>query len=298
MNWVYTDLVRPVVDLRSELGVGETLIDAQHHDFARLSLGIDGLFRTKIRERWGGWPRGSTTDGSSVVACTRTASDRLTAIGLMYIDFEGDQFPFKVRFANIGTAELSVTVCIGQLDPATGSPPRLRDAIITIGDTHATDALHPLLISGGRQADIVWTEILTLAVPAEPEPSPRLVAQRVRNRIIEYLELTSSFEAQRAYRERVPIADMPSEIINQWEDWVPAPPQHANWDPVVYSADELKAMDAFHATWDRTATATPSELPTLDEAQSLVEWRELRDAAAAASAVFNRRGPLPEDREI
>jgi hypothetical protein len=139
---------------------------------------------------------------------------------------------------------------------------------------------------------------MRLSIPVEPEPSARLVAQRVRNRIIEYLELASSFEAQRHYRKRAPIAHVPNEVINQWEDWVPTPPKNAEWDDVVYSADELEAIEAFHSTWDRVATAMPNELRTLEQVQSLAGWTELRDAATAASAVFDRRKRFPEDREI
>ena len=51
-------------------------------------------------------------------------------------------------------------------------------------------------------------------------PSERLVAQRIRNRIIEYLELAASYAAQEEYQRVAPI-NVPSEVMNQWEDWVP-----------------------------------------------------------------------------
>lgn len=50
------------------------------------------------------------------------------------------------------------------------------------------------------------------------KPSRRVIEQRVRNRIIEYVELASSFEAQQEYERDVPIAHIPYEVINQWED--------------------------------------------------------------------------------
>ena len=52
-------------------------------------------------------------------------------------------------------------------------------------------------------------------------PSERVVEQRVRNRVIEYLELTSSLAAQADYEKSVPIAYVPYEVINQWEDQLP-----------------------------------------------------------------------------
>jgi hypothetical protein len=298
VTWLRTNLVKPAVDLLSELEVGESIVDAEHNACARLSLGVEGLFRGEISHRWALWPPESTTDGSSVVACSRAGDDTLIVIGLTDIDFAGELFPFKLQIANVRSGELSVTVHIGQLDSAPGGPPRLRDAVITIGQSDTTGGLHAILLIGRRQAEVDWTEVVTLAIPIEPEPSPRLVAQRVRNRIIEYLELASSFEAQQRYREQAPIAHVPNEVINQWEDWVPTPPQNAEWDNLVYSADELEAIYAFHSTWDRVSAALPNELQTLEQVQSLVEWAELRDAATAASAVFNRRGQFPEDQEI
>ncbi|MCP4961419.1 MAG: hypothetical protein GY925_19410 [Actinomycetia bacterium] len=297
MTWLRTNLIGPATDLLSELEVGESLI-AEHTACVRLSLGVEGLFRSEIRHRWAGWPPESTTDGSSVMACSRVDNDTLIVIGLTDIDFAGEQFPFQLHITNIGSGELTVTVHIGQLDSATGGPPRLRDAVITIGLSDTTAGDQPILTIGRRQAAVDWTEVLTFTIPVDEEPSPRLVAQRVRNRIIEYLELASSFEAQVTYREHAPIAHVPNEVINQWEDWVPTPPRNAEWDNVVYSADELEAIDAFHSTWDRVAAALPNELQTLEQVQSLVEWVELREAAAGANAVFNRRGRFPEDKEI
>ncbi len=133
---------------------------------------------------------------------------------------------------------------------------------------------------------------------SSPNRHRALLPSEFRNRIIEYLELASSFEAQQHYREHVPIAHVPNEVINQWEDWVPTPPTNAEWDDVVYSADELTAIETFNSTWDRVVAAMPNELQTLEQVQTLAEWTELRDAATAASAVLNRRGQFPEGQEI
>ena len=46
-----------------------------------------------------------------------------------------------------------------------------------------------------------------------------MIQQRVRNRVMEYLELVSSFDEQRAHESDVPIATVPAEVFNQWEDW-------------------------------------------------------------------------------
>ncbi len=51
-----------------------------------------------------------------------------------------------------------------------------------------------------------------------------IVAHRVRNRVIEYLELAASPGEQRRYEAAVPLVHVPNELINQWEDWVHGSP--------------------------------------------------------------------------
>lgn len=68
----------------------------------------------------------------------------------------------------------------------------------------------PLL--GSAEAQVMTSR------PASSEPTRRLVEQRVRNRIIEYLELAASFKEQLAYERNAPIANVAHEVINQWED--------------------------------------------------------------------------------
>lgn len=125
-----------------------------------------------------------------------------------------------------------------------------------------------------------------------------MVQQRVRNRVIEYLELASSFEEQREYEQAAPIAHVPYEVINQWEDWVYTDPRE---DPDlfdVYDTAEVAAMGQLHATWKDAVTAVPDDYPPLSEVQTLPEWGRLRDAAKSALSVFSRRGKMPEDHEV
>jgi hypothetical protein len=132
----------------------------------------------------------------------------------------------------------------------------------------------------------------------ETGPSRRVVDQRVRNRIIEYFELAASYEAQLAYEQDVPFVHVPYEVINQWEDWVPAPPLTSVNDLRVFSARELQAIEDFRPVWEATAAAIGNDYPTLREVQVLPEWRQLRQQAEVASRVFAERGELPEDREV
>ncbi|GAB3080111.1 hypothetical protein [Pedococcus soli] len=129
-------------------------------------------------------------------------------------------------------------------------------------------------------------------------PSRRVVEQRVRNRVIEYLELASSFEKQREYERNAPIAHIPYEVINQWEDWVYKDPREDGNLSDVYDKPESEAMGHFHAAWEAAASAVPNNYPPLFEVQSLPEWGRLCDAAASALSVFMRRGKMPEDHEV
>jgi hypothetical protein len=129
------------------------------------------------------------------------------------------------------------------------------------------------------------------------EVSQRIVDQRVRNRVMETLELAGSFEAQQVYAETVPIANVPAEVINQWSDWVHVDP---NTDPnisAVYSSQELDAIRRFHLVWLKACDAYPDGFPSVAEIQTIPEWSLLREGARAAKAIFDQRGPLPEDRE-
>ena len=124
-------------------------------------------------------------------------------------------------------------------------------------------------------------------------PSPNLVAQRIRNRVIEYLELAASMQAQREYQRSAPSVCVPHEVINQWQDWVPQDPRTAR-PLAVYDQREVRALRQVQAAWEAAADALP-EHPTLDDAQHLTQWAHLAVVAGEALAVFAVRGRLPEE---
>lgn len=129
-----------------------------------------------------------------------------------------------------------------------------------------------------------------------PNVSKRIVEQRVRNRVMEYLELAGSFDDQERYDEH-PIVNVSNEVISQWEDWVRTDPNGQPDFLAVYSPQEVAAMRQFHLVWQKAADALPNDYPELSEAQALPEWSALRDEAQAALAVFEVRGSMPEYRE-
>lgn len=135
-------------------------------------------------------------------------------------------------------------------------------------------------------------------VVSDATPSPRLVEQRIRNRIIEYLELAASFDAQNEYQSSS-FVFVPDEVINMWDDWNPV--DQSRWPGRLtepYSDEEITAMQAFHIEWEWVIEHTPKPLPELSTTQHLPEWQRLRVAAEAALRTFQVRGRLPEDQEI
>jgi hypothetical protein len=133
---------------------------------------------------------------------------------------------------------------------------------------------------------------------ASDQPSDRVVEQRVRNRVIEYLEVTASFEAQQEYERDAPIAYVPYEVINQWEDWVGNDPRSNPDISDVYDRPEVEAMCQFQSAWEVVVAVVPDDYPSLSDVQAIPEWETLRTTAEAALNVFMRRGKMPEDHEV
>ncbi|MET3928587.1 hypothetical protein ABIE51_000474 [Lysobacter sp. OAE881] len=120
-----------------------------------------------------------------------------------------------------------------------------------------------------------------------------IVLWRIRNRIIEYLDLAASEGHQLAYQAAAPHVDVPSELANQWEDWV-RPDWRQYLKPPVFSYEELEAIGSFNASFAAAMAATKDPLPPLGVLLESTKWVELRGAASAALDVFRTRGHRPE----
>ncbi len=127
-------------------------------------------------------------------------------------------------------------------------------------------------------------------------PSRRVLLQRVRNRIIEYLDVASSFAEQRAYQAQVPQLHVPNEVISQWEDWVSEAWEMELVEP-VFSYEERLAIAQFYSIWKTVTEHTPDPLPDLEVMLTLPVWEQLRDGADALLIAFGKRGKLSEERE-
>jgi hypothetical protein len=126
-------------------------------------------------------------------------------------------------------------------------------------------------------------------------PPPRLIAQRIRNRIIETLELVSSFEAQFQYQSHQ-VCHVPDQVILWWYDWV-GDPIRPDFPAPVFSPAEVEAMHRYHAVVESVCDHTPGRLPDLEHLVTTPVWQHLRSAAAEALLTFQLRGRLSEDHE-
>lgn len=119
-------------------------------------------------------------------------------------------------------------------------------------------------------------------------PPKEVVDARIRNRIMEYLQLVSSAAQQKDYQRRVPDVNVPTELICSWEDWMPIEVGAQEFTPPVYSAEEYEAIERYCRTWEVVAAATPKEMPSLEEFIGAPEWERLKRAAEDALSVFPR----------
>lgn len=119
--------------------------------------------------------------------------------------------------------------------------------------------------------------------------SEKLLAQRLRNRIMEVLSIYSADEDWEYLG-----AD---EVINQWEDFVDEVKIPIYVAP-VFSEQERKKLLAFHALWLQYCESTPKTMPPFSKIKTTSEWLSLKNKAVELLAVFNVRGRLSEEIEI
>lgn len=102
---------------------------------------------------------------------------------------------------------------------------------------------------------------------------------------------------QRQYELAAPIAHVPYEVINQWGDQLPQGLERELERSSVFSSDEVADLRAFEEVLETTCQAVPDDYPTLERVQAMPAWEELRQAAADALALLDRRGTMPGDQE-
>ena len=165
-DWHQDYLVSPADDLLGLIPEGSEVTDLGR--CRRLAEGIDRVFETEVAAQYPGWPPGSTTDGGLVDICFRCGRRSLEVIGLMYIDFGGEVFPFRALIERTESL-ISLDGFTGQVDDRTGHPPRLpAGTLINPARGGDQSAPAPELILGHRALPIVWTKVLSWAAEIGP----------------------------------------------------------------------------------------------------------------------------------
>jgi hypothetical protein len=119
----------------------------------------------------------------------------------------------------------------------------------------------------------------------------RLVEQRIRNRLFEYVEWVVE-------SERVPPDLGMNELLNQWEDFVRRPVEAETFPAPVFTEPEVEALKTLDSAWERICSATPETVLDERAAMSTPAWRDFAAAAKATALVFGARGRLSEDVEL
>ena len=117
---------------------------------------------------------------------------------------------------------------------------------------------------------------------------------RLRNRIIEHLQLVSSAEEQLTYQQSVPIAQVSDELFNAWGDWVADEATIEEFTAPVFSPEEQLAIREFNTALAAVTGRTPQNLPYITDFIGTPAWQDLSSAAGKALAVFQVRGMSPE----
>lgn len=116
-----------------------------------------------------------------------------------------------------------------------------------------------------------------------------IVLQRIRNRIIEHLELTASPEQQREWDT--------NEVINGWEDWVSEGCQIFYISPTFTQA-EIEGIERFSLAWLEAANSKPDPLPQFEQISNNQSWVKLMATAKEVLAIFQVRGKLSEEERV
>ena len=132
---------------------------------------------------------------------------------------------------------------------------------------------------------------------SSPRPSERVLLQRVRNHLIDYLEIAASFQAQQEFQAQSPQLHVATEVLEQWADWV-----SPNWQQELkiptFSESERDAITQFQAIWQQTHNTLVRPLPALEYIQLAPAWQQLRVAADDCLRAFMQRGKLSDVEEV
>jgi hypothetical protein len=144
-------------------------------------------------------------------------------------------------------------------------------------------------ISGLTSAEPRLLTLLGMKNAEANDPSAEEVILRVRNRLMEYLEVVVHF------REVHPPWDL-NEQLEQWQDWVPLqrPFGLEAFPEPVFSLEERTALLTVDAAWEALCDATPTPIRDEPAALRLAEWTSFVEVAETALRVLQIRGRFQE----
>jgi hypothetical protein len=135
------------------------------------------------------------------------------------------------------------------------------------------------------------TRFIALIVLDQRKVTSQLVYQRIRNRIIEMLELLIECESS-------PSEFGLNELINFWEDWVSSPLQEDEFPTSVYTEVEGKLLREVSLTINAFCEVTPQSITDETGAMALPEWTAVIVTARLAYITMMKRGRFSEDEEL
>lgn len=121
------------------------------------------------------------------------------------------------------------------------------------------------------------------------EISEKLLAQRLRNRIMEVL---SGYACNEDWEQLGP-----DEMINLWADFVDEGIITIYIEPVFTKQEQFNLI-AFHKLWLQYCESTPKNMPPFREIKATPEWQKLQNEAMKLLELFELRGKLDEEIEI
>ena len=118
---------------------------------------------------------------------------------------------------------------------------------------------------------------------------PQVIDQRVRNRLIEYLEMISEYDSS------PPEFDL-NETLNQWEDWTPQPWNERFFPKPTFTPEETKALKSVNESWIELCESTPANISDEPAVTKTSAWTDFTEKSKLALEIMSQRGLLDEER--
>lgn len=103
------------------------------------------------------------------------------------------------------------------------------------------------------------------------------IANSIRQNVLQILELWACKEKQLEYQAKVPIANVPAELFNQWEDDFYHP--ESNHFKIAFEEKEREILAYFDKSLKYISDKTSTDLPDIIEFIKTKEWDVINRAA-------------------